>query len=192
MNAAKKIYASIFVWVVITAGVFYFAFPKISNYLVSIEQSHEDQIAQYNNLREQIQSLYAMQQDLDQVQKQDVKPSDFFTSDVQLVKEIQRVESIAALTGNQLKISISGNAGDAKQLKTSSSQLYEVPYTIDLTGTFPQAVQFLHYFENSYFVSPVNAVDIDNSQGGGQVKTTILASFFIHKDQSNDQAKPKN
>jgi len=193
MSVVKKIYATLFIWALITVGSFYFLFPKFSNNLVALQESYQDQVAQYKNLQEQIQSIYAMQQNLDQVQKQSVKPSDFFTSDVQLVKEIQHVEDIAKATNNELIITISGSAADSKPVKTSGSQLFEVPYTVTLTGTFPDALEFLHYYENSYFVSPVNAINVDNSSAAkpGQVKTTILASFYIHIDK-NDQAKPKN
>jgi|GEM_PF-2409468 len=193
MNVTKKIYGIIFTWLVITVAVFYFILPRLANSLIALQKSHQSQIAQYNDLQAQIQSLYAMQQDLDQLSKASVKPDDLFTSDVQLVNEIQHIESIAKSTGNDLKISITGTAKDAQPYR-SYSKLYAVPYTISLTGPFPATLAFLHYFENSYFVSPPTAIDISNqlALAQGQVKTTILANFFIHYDPANPDNKDNN
>ena len=180
MNPTKKIYSALFIWLLVTTASFYYVFPKFAAVLVNLQQDHQDQIAQYNSLQAQIQSLYAMQQDLDSLSKAAVKPDDLFTTDVQLVNEIQHIEDIAKISSNTLKVTISGTAKDA-QAYPGFSKLYKVPYSMTLVGSFSSTLQFLHYFENSFFVSPIDAINIDNQQAltAGQVKTTIIAGFFI-------------
>ena len=188
MKSTTKIYIVVFIWLVLTGISFYFIFPKMSDSLLTLQKNHQDQIKEYNDLTAQIQSIHSMQQDLEDLANAPVKPTDLFTSDVQLVHEIQYIESISKTTNNDLKLTVTGSADDATAF-AGAPGLFQVPYSIILTGTFPNIVQFLHYFENSFFISPVNAIDItSNSAAAGgtgttqsSVKATILSNFLIRK-----------
>jgi len=186
MSVETKIYVTIFVWLVLSVASLFFVFPKFADGLVALQQTHQSQIDEYNNLKVQIQSLRNMQDELAKISQQPIQPKDLFTSDVKLVKEIQRVENAANSSGLEMALSISGSASTAQAYPGSLSKLLKIPYAVTLNGGFAGVVQFLKYLENSYFISPIGGFDIsagDSALPNKSVTARINSNFFIHTQQ---------
>lgn len=179
MQPLSKIYIAAVVWLALSGAVFGLIFPKMARSLVDLQQSHQKQITELNSLQEQALGLQKMENDLSQADAQPVKLGSFFTADINLVREVQRLEDISQKTSMAESLTISGTADKAAAVQ-SASGLYQVPYTLSLKGSFPSFVRYLQYLENSYFISPVNGLTI-NYAGKGQIDATVLANFLIHK-----------
>jgi hypothetical protein len=166
-------------WLVATGLIFGFAFPRLTNSLVDLRQSHEKQVTELHSLQAQALALEKMQSDLQQAENQEIKLSSFFTSDVTLVHEVQRIEEIANKTNMTETLTLTGSS-DKAQVVQSQSGLLSVPYTLNLHGSFLNYLNFLKYFENSYFISPVNAMTI-NFDVPGSVNVTLQSNFLLRK-----------
>ncbi len=180
MNPINKIYLAALTWLVLTFVVFSYLFPHFSQSLITLQQSHQEQISQLDSLKTQALGLQKMQDDLQQVDNQPVKLGSFFTSDINLVKEIQRIEDISQKTNIAETLQVTGTVDKALPASKTSSGLFLVPYTLALNGSFPEVLNFLKYFENSYFISPLNAITV-SYVAKGSVNATILSNFIIHK-----------
>jgi hypothetical protein len=179
MTPLKKIYILAGCWLVLTIAVFSFVAPRLSASMISLENSHEAQIKKLQDVTAQVDALQKIQDDLAKAAKQDVKPSDLFTSDIRLVNEIKSIEQFAAKSNVAESLTVTGTA-DKAQVVPGASGLIMVPYTIVLKGTFPGAVNFMRYLENAYFMSPVNAYSmLYNEQGS--ITATILTNFYLYK-----------
>jgi hypothetical protein len=180
MAPKNKIYISIAIWIALTAAVFGFIAPKLSSGIIALQSSHEKQLTEYNKLTDELQALKKAQEDFNKVEKQDVKPTDLFTSDLKLVNEIKMIEQMAAKTSLTPALTITGTADKAVSVKESVSGLSMVPYSINLKGSFLNVVSFLKYLENSTFISPVNALTVTHDDNGN-VNANILTNFYIYK-----------
>lgn len=179
MTPSRKIIFTVFIWALLTGAVFGFVLPKLSKGLIDLQASHEKQIAQLKDLQEQVQALKKIQEDLNKIDSQEVKPTDLFTSDIRLVNEIKKIESYAQKAGLAETLTVTGTA-DKAQAVASKSGLSQVPYTISLKGPFPGVVNFILYLENSSFISPVNAITVLYTEPNN-VTASILTNFYIYR-----------
>lgn len=180
MSTIHKIYLTLIVWLVFTASVFLYGFPKLADGLIRLQASHQEQIDTRDKLIAQALALEKMKKDLQALQNESIQSSDFFTSDTKLVNEIKYIEGIAQSTSTDLTISISGSADKAAEAVGTKSKLAVVPYTIGLEGAFQNTLNFMKYLENSYFISPVNGLSITADEAG-LLTTRILTNFYIYK-----------
>lgn len=194
MSPKSKIYAYLFVWVAATAAMFAYIMPHQRSSMLSLQNSHKQQIEDLSRLTQQVRNLTQIENDLKSVEKGEVKPRDFFGRDADLVGNIKTIEEIAKLTSNAVATSISGSADSAEQYAQSASKFYSIPYSVRISGSFSGAVNFLRYFENSYFVSPISGLNISAAGADSKdpkIKTTILSNFFVVRQESNEN-KTKN
>lgn len=182
MKPNTKIVLSIFIWLVLTAGLFFYAIPKMSKSLTDLRQGHKEQLDALNKLKAQAASLERMRQDLDSQKKQKVLPSDLFSDDLNLVNEIKQMEDNAAKSNVKTTLAISESADKAKPLVGSLSGLVVIPYNLKVAGDFPSFVQFVKYMENSFFVSPFSGMNITVGKETG-MESQLGGSFFIKKPQ---------
>ncbi len=178
-NATNKLYAWIFGWLALSGLVLFWALPSFADNLTKLQYDHRTQIDELQKLEEQVRNVNQMQRDLNTLKDKQIQPEDFFTSDIRLVNEIQHIESAARVSGVSESLALSGTADKTQQVP-SASNLYAVPYVINLKGSYPSIVAFVEYLENSYFVAPVSAV----SFGLGDknvLGATIFGNFLIHR-----------
>ncbi len=184
MTVQGKINSYVLGLVAVSAFTFFYAFPRIADSLVNLQSAHKDQVAQLQSLSDQVKALEAMQRDLSDIAKMPVQPKDLFTpysADAKLVNEIQALENYSAQTNLVMHLNITGSAEKALPYP-SASGLVAVPYTLTLDGNFVSAVQFLQYFENSFFVSPISDITISGAgDKAHSVHVTINAEFFLEK-----------
>lgn len=187
MKPTSKIYIAVALWLVVTGAVFGFGLPKLFGGLTELQNSHQQQTDQYNQLRAQAASLETMKKDIDALKQQQVQPSDFFSTDLHLVNEIKQLETDASKSNVKTSIVIPGSADKAEVLKGSTAGLLVIPYTLKVTGDFPSLVTFLSYMQNNFFISPVTGINITADQDKS-LNTSVFASFFIRKDLSQSAA----
>jgi hypothetical protein len=182
MSINQKIGIHVLVWVVLTAFAFMYLFPFAVKGITDLQIKYAKQIIALNELRDNAKSLQRMQQDINSMEKHEVQPEQFFTSDLQLVNEIKRVEAIAAASNLTLGLSLAGTTDKAANYP-SASGVSQVPLTMLLRGTFPDSIRFLKAFENSPFIAPVNGISFTKGEEGF-VNMTVVSNFLIHKQTS--------
>ena len=174
------------IWVVATAALFFFVMPRFSDNLTELQTSHQQQADTYNSLRAQAASLQKMQQDLDSLKNEKIQPSDFFSNDLQLVNEIKQLETNAINSNVVTTLTIPVSADKAATLKGSESGLFVVPYSLKVVGQFPDLLKFLEYQENSFFIAPVDGINLlaqlSEKDKSSTINTELLGSFYIKKD----------
>ena len=184
MTVQGKINSYVLGLLAATAFAFFYVLPKIADSLIGLQNAHKQQESQLQSLNDQVKGLEAMQRDLDVIKSMPVQPKDLFTpysADAKLVNEIQALEAAAAKTNNHMTLDITGSADKARAYP-SASGLVAVPYTLALDGSFPDAVRFLEYFENSFFISPISDITVSgNGDKARTVHTAIQAEFFLEK-----------
>ena len=121
LTPAKKIYAIAFGWLVLTVVVFSFIVPKFYQSMTDLHNSHEAQIKTLQDLSAQVDALQKIQDDLTKADKQDVRPSDLFTSDIHLVNEIKSIEQFAAKSNVAETLTVTGTADKAQPVQGSSA-----------------------------------------------------------------------
>jgi hypothetical protein len=147
-------------------------------------QQLADTIAQRNVELEVLQreqkSFEQGKKDLAILDKSQYRPSDLFNSDTKVVKEIQQLESAAQRYGVDLKISVSGSVKDAKKLEGKNSELYAIPYVVNLKGPIDNTLMFIQSLERMPFASYAHNLTMHVVEDD-IVMTTITSEFYIKK-----------
>ncbi len=147
-------------------------------------QSLADTVAQQNREREVLdreqKSFEEGKKDLAQLQSSAYPPDSLFSSDTKVVKEIQQIEQLAVKYDLELDIAVSGTAATAAKAPNSAGEIYLIPYTLTLTGSFEDILMYMQSLEKMPFVTHVNSVAL--SVGAENVARATLASeFYIKK-----------
>lgn len=179
MSINQKILSLLGVWVIVTGLSFSVIYPRVIKGISDLKLTFAAQIAELNELRDHAKSLQEMQASVIKLEEEEIQPDEFFTSDTELVQEIKHIESIATVTNNRLVLNISGTADKAAAYPAKTA-LSQIPFTITLRGNFPDAVRFIQEFEQSYFLPPVNGLNITVGEEG-VVTTTIVSAFIVQK-----------
>ncbi len=75
---------------------------------------------------------------------------------------------------------MSGTAAAAPKVPGTTSDLYSIPYTITLDGTFEDSLLFMQSLEAMQFNTHVTDVTFSVS-GENVVRTTLSSEFYIKK-----------
>lgn len=129
--------------------------------------------------REQI-SFEQGKKDLAELENVLYQPDDLFSSDTRVVKEIQQLESTAQRFGVDLALSVAGTAAKAKKVEGTASELYAVPYTITLTGTFDNTLLFMQTAERLPFITHAKDISVSVIEGT-EARTVISSEFYLKK-----------
>jgi hypothetical protein len=175
----RKIYVSITAWLLASGFLFWYGFPafEVSNLVQARKVLEKSKM--YQDLQQQQASFQAGKKDLETLAKKPYQPGNFFSQDTSLVKEIVTLENLAATQNVQLDLQVTGTKATATKAPTAGD-VVQLPYTIVLTGTTPDVVSFLEYFENLSFVTHATHIDVSSIKDG-QIKATLSAIFFIAK-----------
>lgn len=175
----QKIYVTIGVWVIMTGFLFWYGFPafEVSNLVQANGVLAKSKL--YQDLQQQQASFQAGKKDLETLSQKSYQPSDFFSQDTSVVKEIETLESLATIQKVQLDLSVTGTKANAVKAPTVGG-IVQIPYTLSLTGTTQNIVSFLESFENLRFITHADHIDI-SAVKDGQIKVTLSAIFFVQK-----------
>lgn len=175
----NKIYVSLAIWFVVTFIIFWYGFPVIESGTLAADGQVLAKAKQYQDLQQQQASFQAGKKDLETLAKKPYQPSDFFSKDTSVVKEIETLETLAKSQNLELDLQVTGTKASASKAPTSSD-IVQIPYTIALTGSYSNLVSFLQTFENLSFITHAQGLDIAALKEG-QIKATLSAIFFVQK-----------
>jgi len=175
-----KIYTAA-VTFIITAGVLFgYVFPWFHNMNEGIAVRYAQKAAEHKALEAEQRSYEAGQADLHNLEKQPTKPSDLFSKDTRLVKEIQTLESLSSQNNLDMTLQISGTVTEAKRAPQSLSNIFLIPYTMTVVGDYGGIMKFMEEVEHTPFVTHINAVSF-LAVTGSEVRATLNGGFFIKK-----------
>ena len=126
------------------------------------------------------ESYNQARRDLEQMAKENLQPDDFFTSDINFVKELEILEGINERMNVKMQISgIAGTAATTPKAKTITN-LGIVPIGISISGDLPTVVDFVETLENLSFITTAGGFTI-NSADLNNVTLNLSGSFYIKK-----------
>lgn len=180
MGIKVKIYGLFVIWLVLCVGVFAYGF----NILNASNQVAMDNIAKDQKdiqaLQQQEQSFQEAQREVKQMQDAQPQPSEFFSQDITLVKELETLESLGKNLNVKLVISgVSGTIATVPKAPTQSA-LFVVSSSLSVTGGLDQVVNFLQATEHLGFIMSVNSFTF-TALGGQQVNASMNIAFYIRK-----------
>ncbi|KXK30246.1 MAG: hypothetical protein UZ12_BCD005000603 [Bacteroidetes bacterium OLB12] len=181
-NSEKnKIYFAVFIWLALCLAAFGFLFKKLNaSNIVALEEITALK-KQKGVLEAEKESYTLAKNDLQKLSAEKIQPENFFSRDITLVNEIRRLEGIA----KDLKIdmNLSGVAGTLRTLRPAGgvkSEIFQIPFTMNVKGSLASVVSFMEYLENLEFLTSVNNVNI-SSAGQGGVNANFSAVFYLKK-----------
>lgn len=183
MNTKTKIYLILTVWLVFSVAMFLYGFQIMDkSNRQALAKISQDKV-QMLQLKAQEDSYRLAQQDLDQMAKEQYQPQDFFSSDITLVKEIEALENLGKNLGVELTLGgITGTINTVPKAKTKSGELYYVPYSISVSGSFEKVTDFIETLENLDFITTLNSLSLTSSGSGDSVSASMSADFYIRKN----------
>jgi Tfp pilus assembly protein PilO len=179
-TAKNKIYLAVFLWLVLCASMFGYFFSLLN-------KSNKELTSQITAKSRELQLLEAEQQsykqaktELDKLKRERYQPERFFSKDAALVDEIRTIEKVAG--DLNLDITINGLRGTLKEhtKANTQSEVYVVPFSMNVVGTFADTVTFMETLENLHFITNVNTVSV-NAGSAGQVNAALVSNFYLKK-----------
>ena len=180
LNAKNKIYILIAAFIVVCGILFGYGFSIFQKASDSIALRIYDKAKEFKALEAEQRSYEAGKIDLAKLEKMEFKPSDLFSQDTRLVKEIKELESMADENNLELTVSISGTSLETKKVKESNSNIFLFPYSMNLSGKYSDLIKFMQSVEHAPFVTYVDNLSI-TSIGENTVRAIFNASFYIKK-----------
>lgn len=180
ISAKNKIFILLSVWLVFSMVMFLYFFGILnasnSNYVENLTQKNKD-LAVLNAERE---SYIQARDDLARIEKEEIKPDNFFSKDTSLVNEIKTLEGWAKKLELQMQLAgVSGTINTLPKAKTLSS-IGTVSYSVNLLGSFTQVVNFIEVLENLNFITNINSLSISSSTNG-LVNMSLSANLYLKK-----------
>lgn len=179
LSPKNKIYIAITLWVVVVFILFWYGFPVFERVNLSAANQVLNKSKQFQELQQQQASYQAGKNDLETMSKKPYQPTDFFSKDTSVVNEIEALEKLAKDNSLELELTVTGTKAGAAKAPTQGDFL-QIPYTLSLTGTTANLVNFLQYYENLKFITHAQALDITTAKEG-QIRATMSAVFYVQK-----------
>jgi Tfp pilus assembly protein PilO len=181
MSAKNKIVIAVVLWLVVSAAMIMYGFNIFSGsnqkMLFQIQESKKELAA----LQEEKNSYTQAQKDLEQMQKKDIQPSDFFSKDITLVEELKILEDLQESLQIKLTVSgVSGTAGTAPKAKTQSD-IVVVPYAISASGPFENILKLVQTLENLPFITNIGSLAVSTGEKGS-VNFSTSANFYLRRN----------
>jgi hypothetical protein len=176
----NKIYFGSMVLLVMCVSMFGYVFKKLSaSNQVLIEQLNVSK-KEEAKLKDEQESFIRAQNDLAKLARESIKPQNFFSQDISLVKEIERLEQIAGNVGVTMTLTgISGTLKTATKA-TTRSEIYQIPYNLRLEGSLDGVVAFMEYLENLEYITSVGTVGLSTSDNLSVI-ANLTANFYLTK-----------
>ena len=179
-SAKNKIYVICAVWIGLALLMFLYAFKILDKSNAALVANYSTQQHNFEVLKAEQNSYQQAKAELEKVKLEQYQPEDFFNTDVQLVEQLKTVEALGNSYNVQIILSgISGTIRTAVKAKTQSD-LYQIPYSITLTGNFNDVLEALEAIEHLPFVNTLSNVSM-GSGGGDTVTINLSAMFYLRK-----------
>lgn len=180
MNIQTKIYLTLVVWLCLLGAMFGYGFGILQNSnsesLVSISQE-KDQLL---SLQAEQQSYLLAQRDLEDLSEKEIQPKDFFSKDTTLVREITALENLGKI--NQVTLNIAGISGTIDSLPKAKtiSPLFVMPYSMTVTGSINNVLNFVESLYNLDFITTINSFTL-GAANKNTLNVNLTANFYLRK-----------
>lgn len=179
MSYKKKISVLIALLAIITVALFAYGFGLTDSANNTLAANILESRKQLEELKSEQRNFQLGKQDLESLLSKPFKPENFFSTDVSLVNEIRTLESVAQAVDINLSLSVSGTVGNAPRAQTVT-ELKTIPFTMQITGSFDNAIKFLDTVEHLAFITNIQALNVTPATKG-QVAMVMTGNFFVKK-----------
>lgn len=154
-------------------------FPMLHRWTDNLSVKVSEIRNQLLQLEGERESFERGREDLKNLENYVYQPSNLFTTDVDLVEELKVMERLATESKVEIDFSVSGTVGEAVQAKTIS-ELYLVPFRLDITGQFSDIVHFMERLEKAKFVMHSQSMNSVYAGSDG-VTTSLIGTIYLRK-----------
>lgn len=175
-----KIIIALAVFVLFAAGMFFYGYGILESRNQILARAATERETEYQLLEVERKSFEQGQKDLTSLAKKNIPPSELFSKNTKVVKEIKILESIAAQNNVTFSLSISGTAKSALKAVGTTSEIYTIPYGATLEGSFDGIMKFMQQIEHLPFVTHVKQMNITALENGN-VRSQLNSEFYIKK-----------
>lgn len=180
MNSLTKLILAVVGFAALTVLMMLYGYGILSERNQSLADAAAQQSRELEVLEREQKSFDQGKKDLEVLQTSAHPPGSLFSSDTNLVAEIQQLEQLAARYSVDMNISVSGTTDTAEKVPGSVGEIYLIPYTLTLDGGFEDILLFMQSLEKMPFVTHVNNVAL--SVGAENVtRATVGSEFYITK-----------
>jgi Tfp pilus assembly protein PilO len=176
----SKIITGIAVWLVITLALFLYGFRILDHSNQTLADQLLAQKNSYRQLEAEQRSYQLGKKDLEALAQKSYQPSDFFSNDTKLVKEITSLEALAGDYGLDFRLQVSGTIDSAIKSPGAAGPIVLVPFSISVSGPFAKVVDFMDQTEHLAFILHVKALSV-SAADKGNVATVMSGNFFLIK-----------
>jgi hypothetical protein len=175
-----KIYIAAGLFLVVAGILFSYAFPWAHGINAALAERIGKKGIEYKAIEAEQRSYESGKKDLENLENLDNKPTDLFSQDVRLVREIKTLEELATREELKMTLQISGTVAEAKKVPQSTSNIFLIPYAMNVVGTYPAIMRFMESVEHAPFVTHVTAVSM-TAVSDSEVRVILNGNFFIKK-----------
>jgi Na+-transporting methylmalonyl-CoA/oxaloacetate decarboxylase gamma subunit len=174
-----KIAVSITGFVVVVIVLFTLVFPWLLGRLERRVADILDRKKTVLELRQEQRNMELAQQDLEELKAKPLAPDDLFSQDITLVTELLQLERKAKELNITLSLTVTGTVATATKAKTTSD-LYAVPFSLQLVGRFGDVVAYTDYLEHAAAVMTIRTVSV-NASNQDMVTASLGGLFYLRK-----------
>ncbi len=175
-----KIIVAIALFVVFGALMFFYGYNILDGRNQALADAAMQRATELEMLRREQRSFEQGKKDLANLERRATPPDELFSKDTKVVKEIRMLEEIAARFGLDFKLAIAGSTKSAIVAPGATSELYVIPYTATLEGTYEELHSYLQEAEHLPFATHTTKVAISALEGGN-IRAILSSEFYIKK-----------
>lgn len=182
MNQSKfqvRIAGSVVVFCLLLGFAVLYGLPWLSDLQASKLSAILEQKKTVVELRQEQANIEQAKKDLSELSTKAHVPEEFFSKDITLVDDIRLLEKRANDLGVDLTLTVSGTLNTAVKSK-SASELYVVPFSVQLKGVFGNVVAYMDFLEHFGTLFTVRNVSLLGSTGDN-VTANLVGNFYLRK-----------
>lgn len=180
LSSKQKIYIASSVFLVASLLFFGYVFPWIDATNKQLTSAFYKKNIEYKRVEIERQSYALGRSDLAELAKKPYQPENLFTDDTNLVKHIQSLETLSHERGVDFNLEVAGTVSTAMKVHEAKGDIYAIPYTMTLQGSFKSILDFLESMESLDFITHIKTLNI-TATGDDVLKVVMSANFYIKK-----------
>lgn len=180
LSAKNKIIIICLLWLGVSVLMLGFLFKLQDGSNQAVLDSMAQDRQNLAKLQAEDQSFKQAKADLDKLAAQPLQPQQFFSRDVSLVGEIQTLQNLGQQNKVQMQLNgVNGTINSLAPAPTKSS-IVVVPYSISLSGSLANDMNFITSLEHLSFVTTVTGISV-TAGGQGSDNISLGADFYLLK-----------
>jgi Tfp pilus assembly protein PilO len=180
LNSKIKIFLVSGAFLLFAGIMFFYGYGILASGNQAIGDTVKQRRTELDVLQREQKNFEQGKKDLATLSSATYPPDDLFSSDTKVVKEIQQLEAASNLYGVELTITISGTTKTAIKADGATGEVYKIPYTMTVTGTFENTLSFMQAIEHLPYVTRIDSLQIAVGEKNKSV-STFLSEFYIKK-----------